>query len=120
MGKAQPRYIRVTTVLIVIALLFIAYFIISGNIDRRINTMIAEENSYMMQLQELQRIGRELTLELSKAETDAFVENEARTKYGYLKPGEIRFVVTNPEVLYGDNPVPEMAPAPGLEDTYGQ
>ena len=33
------------------------------------------------------------------AETDQFIASEARTKYGYLFPGEIRFVVTNPEVL---------------------
>lgn len=31
--------------------------------------------------------------------TDQFIASEARTKYGFLFPGEIRFVVTNPEVL---------------------
>lgn len=30
---------------------------------------------------------------------DDFIINEARTKYGYLAKGEIRFVVTNREVL---------------------
>ena len=33
------------------------------------------------------------------AQTDQFIASEARTKYDYLFPGEIRFVVTNPEVL---------------------
>ena len=33
------------------------------------------------------------------AASDSFIANEARTQYGYIFPGEIRFVVTDPEVL---------------------
>lgn len=42
------------------------------------------------------------------AASDNFIANEARTKYGYIFPGEIRFVVTNPEVLG----LPAVSPAP--------
>jgi len=42
------------------------------------------------------------------AASDNFIANEARTKYGYIFPGEIRFVVTNPEVLG----LPAASPAP--------
>ena len=55
---------------------------------------------------ELLRLSEQVRL----AGTDQFVVNEARTKYGYLFPGEIRFVVTNPEVL-GLSP----RPAPSTE-----
>lgn len=48
------------------------------------------------------------------AQTDQFIANEARTKYGYLFPGEIRFVVLNPEVL-GLPPLTEL-PAIGSPD----
>ncbi len=40
------------------------------------------------------------------ARTDQFIMQEARTKYGYVFPGEIRFVVTNPEVLGLTTPAP--------------
>lgn len=42
------------------------------------------------------------------AASDAFIANEARTRHGYIFPGEIRFVVTNPEVLG----LPPASPAP--------
>ena len=44
------------------------------------------------------------------ARTDQFIIQEARTKYGYVFPGEIRFVVTNPEVLGITAPTPTPAP----------
>lgn len=44
------------------------------------------------------------TLEVSG--TDAFIENQARMLYGYMKPEEMRFVITNPEVLYGPGGIP--------------
>ena len=50
-----------------------------------------------------------LTEQVRLAETDQFIATEARTKYGYLFPGEIRFVVTNPEVL-GLPPRPAESP----------
>lgn len=40
-----------------------------------------------------------LTEQVRLSTTDQFIASEARIKYGYLFPGEIRFVVTNPEVL---------------------
>ena len=51
--------------------------------------LVFEKEREILRLQEQVRL----------ASTDQFIANEARTKYGYLFPGEIRFVVTNPEVL---------------------
>ena len=38
--------------------------------------------------------------ELAIKDTDSYIRDMARTRYGYLMPGEIRFKVVNPEVLY--------------------
>ena len=38
--------------------------------------------------------------EVNSKDTDAYIMDKARSLYGYLMPGEIRFVVTNPESLY--------------------
>ncbi|NLB38356.1 MAG: hypothetical protein GX810_03790, partial [Clostridiales bacterium] len=48
----------------------------------------------------------ELSQKLQLTTRDDFIANEARTKYGYLSPGEIRYVVTNPEVLWDNYTVP--------------
>ena len=42
-----------------------------------------------------------LQQEIAQKDTDAYIMEKARTLYGYLMPGEMRFVVVNPEVLYG-------------------
>ena len=54
--------------------------------------------------------------ELALKDTDGYIREMARTMYGYLMPGEIRFVVVNPEVLYDAEETPEVAIA---EDTEG-
>ena len=43
---------------------------------------------------------------LETVRTDAYIENQARMQYGYMKPDEMRFVITNPEVLYGPGGIP--------------
>lgn len=63
---------------------------------RRLDVAIEEARDLVYQKErDLLRLQEQVRL----AETDQFIVSEARTKYGYLFPGEIRFVVTNPEVL---------------------
>ncbi len=38
--------------------------------------------------------------EIAVKDTDAYIMDKARSLYGYLMPGEIRFVVANPDSLY--------------------
>lgn len=41
-----------------------------------------------------------LRQELAIKDTDSYIMEKARSLYGYLMPGEIRFEVSNPESLY--------------------
>ena len=59
-----------------------------------------------MRLTELQGEQADLKTQLETVGTDAFIENQARTMYGYMMPDEIRFVITNPEALYGEDEIP--------------
>lgn len=43
----------------------------------------------------------DLKATLATTSTDAFIEKQARSLYGYMDPNELRLVITNPEVLYG-------------------
>lgn len=45
-----------------------------------------------------------LQYELSISDKEYYIAQRARSLYGYLSPGEIRFKVTNPEALYGETP----------------
>ena len=59
-----------------------------------------------MRLTQLQGDQADLKTQLETVGTDAFIENQARTMYGYMMPDEIRFVITNPEALYGEDEIP--------------
>jgi hypothetical protein len=62
----------------------------------RLRVDIEEASDLVFQKErDLLRLAEQVRL----AQTDQFIASEARTKYDYLFPGEIRFVVTNPEVL---------------------
>lgn len=43
----------------------------------------------------------QLSSELEVANTDDYIIAKARQLYGYMMPGELLFVVKNPEALYG-------------------
>ena len=42
-----------------------------------------------------------LTAELQQVGSSSYIENVARQYYSFLKPGELRFEITNPEDLNG-------------------
>lgn len=74
-------------------------WVLAGNYDQGIHNLrlvIDQADDLVFEKErEILRLSEQVRL----AETDQFIASEARTKYGYLFPGEIRFVVTNPEVL---------------------
>ena len=74
-------------------------WVLAGNYDQGIHNLrlvIDQADDLVFEKErEILRLSEQVRL----AETVQFIASEARTKYGYLFPGEIRFVVTNPEVL---------------------
>ncbi|HOQ62637.1 MAG TPA: hypothetical protein PKZ39_01550, partial [Clostridia bacterium] len=62
--------------------------------NRRLRIVLSQAEDLVFEKErEVLRLSEQVRL----ASTDQFIANEARTKYGYLFPGEIRFVVLNPE-----------------------
>ena len=49
-----------------------------------------------------------LQYELSIADSEDYIAEKARTLYGYLLPGEIRFKVVNLDALYDETPSAEI------------
>ena len=104
--KQVPGIVVITAMIIVVAV----FSVINNNLNRGIEQLrgMVEEGSYLVSMK--QKEVSDLASKLELAATDDFIANEARTQYGYLAPGEIRFVVTNPEVLWGTETPPSRAP----------
>jgi cell division protein FtsB len=96
----KARRIRYITLLVMLAVVGIAFAAANNHIQSSILNISKQESQNRIQLSDIQKEKLSLEAELSVAGTDAYIENEARTRYGYLKPGELRFVITNPEALY--------------------
>lgn len=94
----RVRVIAVVVIVIVITIGFTFLFFQKKNTMKRLDEQYVEALSYHQYLENKESSLRET---LSIMGTDAFIENVARTLYGYMKADEIRFVITNPEELYG-------------------
>ena len=89
-----------------------AFVIIAGGLitlhrlDRDI--AVLEDTAREVRLEQL-RVNTEkseMQQEIAIKDTDAYIREMARNMYGYLMPGEIRFVVVNPEALWGEDRAP--------------
>lgn len=97
----MPVRVRVVAVICILAVITVAFVFLYFN---KKNTMKSLDEQYVEALsyhQYLENKENSLRATLEAMGTDAFIENLARTLYGYMKSDEIRFVITNPEVLYG-------------------
>ena len=61
----------------------------------------AQEASLQASFARLQKSQLELTTELAQVGSSSYIESRAHTDYAFLKPGEIRFEVVNPDALEG-------------------
>jgi len=88
------------------ACVLVAFFWYSGTLSQTIDELNDTYDQTQMRLTQLQGDQADLKTQLETVGTDAFIENQARTMYGYMMPDEIRFVITNPEALYGEDEIP--------------
>lgn len=93
--KRMPWY-----ALLVMALsVFLIFYLVLRNMEQDIKSLRVVLDQAEDLVFDKERDILRLSEQVRLAGTDQFIANEARTKYGYLFPGEIRFVVLNPEVL---------------------
>ncbi len=86
----------------------IAFVIVAGGLVtlHRLDEDIAvlEDTARNVRMEQLKVNTEKSTMqqEIAIKDTDAYIRDMARTELGYLMPGEIKFVVVNPEALYDD------------------
>jgi len=96
--SVRVRFITVAIIIAVMLISFTVFFIVRQNTMKSLDEQYNQAFSYQQYLENKEN---NLRSTLSTMGTDAFIENQARTVYGYMKSDELRFVITNPEVLYG-------------------
>ncbi len=97
----MPVRVKVVAVICILAVITIAFaflFFQQKNAMKELDERYIEALSYHQYLENKEN---KLQTTLAAMGTDAFIENLARTVYGYMKSDELRFVITNPEALYG-------------------
>ena len=100
------KTMNIWVVIVVCACVLMGFFWFNNTLSDDLKDLDATYNDTKVRLSNLQAEQAELQSELDTIGTDAFIENQARTMYGYMMPDEIRFVITNPEALYGDEEIP--------------
>jgi len=110
----QPKQRRISYLAFFLACGLLLYFFFLGRdaMEQKRQSLLDERSQYQSMLNQAKKDKQDVELEISQAGTDAYIENKARTQYGFLKPGEIRFEITNPEVLFEGTvePVPTQQP----------
>jgi len=91
------RTVNIWWVIGVIACVLAVFFWYSSQLTTTIDELTAAVEAGNVRLAALQAENAELEATLKSADTDAFIENQARNEYGYMMPDEIRFVITGTE-----------------------
>ncbi|MDI9519611.1 MAG: septum formation initiator family protein [Bacillota bacterium] len=98
-NRLARKRMSVFVLVVCCAVILIMGWVVAGSIDQDIEFLYDQLDQANDLLFDQEREILRLTEQVRLASTDQFIASEARNKYGYLFPGEIRFVVTNPEVL---------------------
>lgn len=88
------------------ACVLVAFFCYNNILNENLQEVETSYNDATVKLNRLNGENADLKEQLMIVGTDDFIETQARTMYGYMMPDEIRFVINNPEVLYGDEEIP--------------
>ena len=106
-GKLFDKRMNLTTLLILVSAVILIGVLVINRLDADIAVLKEEQADLHEEEIEKKQERSELTNELEIAGTDDYIADKARTIYGYLYQDEIRFTITNPEVLWGDGDISE-------------
>ncbi|MEA5000135.1 MAG: septum formation initiator family protein [Candidatus Limiplasma sp.] len=95
------KRVRLIPVIVLVGALLVGFFWVSSNLVTNIQETDALYQQTVATSNSLETRQNELKTLLASANSEAFIEKQARALYDYMKPDELRLVITNPEVLYG-------------------
>ena len=101
MRRVIRKRITLAHLIVVMILIAAGCLILAISMQQQANALRDDIAVARLEKSNLQREGTAIQQEISISGTDAYIEAKARDTQGYLMPGEIQFVITNPEALYG-------------------
>ena len=93
--------VRWNRIVLLCAVVLIAFLIGRSQLASSLEEVRAREASLQVSLTRLQRTQSGLQADLELVGTSGYIETRARTDYSFLKPGELRFEIVNPDCLEG-------------------
>ncbi|MBE5778609.1 MAG: septum formation initiator family protein [Clostridiales bacterium] len=100
------KTINVWALVATLAVILIVYFVFSSSLNKDLRDVTEQKAVADQQLLRLQEENQQLKEDLEYSTSDAYIENMARTEYGYMFPNEVQIVFDNPEALYGEENMP--------------
>ena len=97
----MPRRVPIVPVIVIAAVIAVAFLWLYSGMERRMDEAETQYQMACTTSNDLEVEQNKLKAKLDTVNTDAFIENQARTLYDYMGPDEIRIIITNPDVLYG-------------------
>lgn len=87
--------------LLVYAFVIVAVgLIVINRMNSDIRILENTKNAINLTLLDKQQQKSEYTDEISRKDTEKYIVEIARQEYGYIYKGEIKYVITNPQLLY--------------------
>lgn len=109
MDRKEMRW----TKLAVICVVALAVFLFGAwQVSLRSEELRAREATLVAQLSGVEKQQEELQIANDQVGSESYIENRARTDYQYVKPGELRFEIINPDALYDSLQTPADHAAP--------
>ena len=100
MQKMHKR-IGLVPVIVVVGLVLVSFFWFSNKLAKGISEADGQYQQAVAVNTTLETQQNDLKNTLASVNSEAFIEKQARTLYDYMKPDELRLVITNPDALYG-------------------
>lgn len=97
----MQKKVKLITLLIAAAALIVCALLIARRLDGDIRSMQDKVKEAELQLRMEERLQGDINAEIANMNKDSYIIAKAR-ELDYLMPGELRFVVINPEVLADD------------------
>lgn len=97
----MPKRVKLITVAIVAITLVVCAVLVINRLNGDIRAMERKAKDAELELRKVQQLQGEITTELANMDKESYIIAKAR-ELDYLMPGELRFVVVNPEALTDD------------------
>ncbi len=97
----ERKVFRWKPLLLLLAVLLVVFYVIMAQSRQQLAELSTESNMLQQTHADLDQDNKTLRKTLEYVATDAYVEEVARSEFGYLRDGEIRFRFSSIDVLRG-------------------